>query len=87
MLKISQAATRNHCMALKLEGRLVGPLVAELLRICEPLLAGEDKLNLDLSDVSYVDGEGAAVLTVFKSRGVKLTNCSPFVEQQIKALC
>jgi hypothetical protein len=31
-----------------------------------------------------VDAEGVATLNGFKARGVKLKNCSPFVEQQIK---
>ena len=85
MLKISQTGTPNHSVTLKLEGRVVGPWVGELRRICEPLLAEERALRLDMAEVSYVDAEGVAALNDFKSRGVKLKNCSPFVEQQIKA--
>jgi ABC-type transporter Mla MlaB component len=85
MLKISQTGTPNHSVTLKLEGRVVGPWVAELRRICEPLLGEQRPLKLDLADVSYIDGDGVATLTDFQSRGVKLDNCSPFVEQQIKS--
>jgi len=84
MLKISQTGTPNHSVTLKLEGRVVGPWVEELRRICEPLLAEDRALKLDLAEVSYVDAEGVLTLNRFKSRGVKLNNCSPFVEQQIK---
>ena len=84
MLKISQIGVSNHSVTLKLEGRVVGPWVAELRRICEPLLAEDRALKLDLAEVSYVDAEGVDALNGFKSRGVKLKNCSPFVEQQIK---
>jgi ABC-type transporter Mla MlaB component len=84
MLKISQAGTPNHSVTLKLEGRVVGPWVEELRRICEPLLAENRILKLDLAEVSYADADGVATLNSFKSRGVKLNNCSPFVEQQIK---
>ena len=84
MLKISQAGTPNHSFTLKLEGRLVGPWAQELWRVCEPLLAEERELKLDLADVSYVDVKGVAALTDLKSRGVKLNCCSPFVEQQMK---
>ena len=84
MLKISQTGTPNHSVTLKLEGRVVGPWVGELRRICEPLLAENRVLKLDLAEVSYVDAEGIAALNNFKSRGVKLKHCSPFVEQQIK---
>jgi hypothetical protein len=87
MLKISQARTPNHSVTLKLEGRVVGPWVEELRRICEPLLEEQHEVNLDLADVSYADGEGVATLTRFKSRGVKLDNCSAFLEQQMKSLC
>jgi ABC-type transporter Mla MlaB component len=84
MLKISQAGTSNHSTTLKLEGRVVGPWVEELRRICEPLLAENKTVKLDLAEVSYADADGVATLNSYKSRGVKLNNCSPFVEQQIK---
>jgi len=85
MLKISQTGTVNHSVTLKLEGRVVGPWVAELRRTCETLLRERSQLKLDLADVSYIDGDGVATLADFQSLGVKLDNCSPFVEQQIKS--
>jgi ABC-type transporter Mla MlaB component len=84
MLKISETGARDHSVTLKLEGRLVGPWVEELCRICEDLLAKDQVLKLELSEVSYADPGGVAALNHFKSRGVFLRNCSPFVEQQIK---
>lgn len=84
MLKISHVGTPNRFVSLKLEGRLVGPWVEELRRVCEPLLAEARALKLDLAEVSYADAAGVAALHSFKSRGVSLKNCSPFVEQQIK---
>ena len=85
MLKISQTGTPNHSVTLKLEGRVVGPWVGELRRIGEPLLDKDRALKLDLAEVSYVDEEGVITLNSFKSHGVKLKNCSPFVQQQIKS--
>jgi ABC-type transporter Mla MlaB component len=84
MLKISEPGTPNHSVTLKLEGRVVGPWVEELRRVCEPILTKDCSLKLDLTEVSYVDAEGVAMLNGFKTRGAKLKNCSPFVEQQIK---
>jgi ABC-type transporter Mla MlaB component len=84
MLKISEAATPNHSVTLKLEGRIVGPWVEELRRICELFLVENRSLKLDLAEVSYADAAGVATLNDFKARGVSLKNCSPFVEQQIK---
>ena len=83
MLKISQTGMANHSVTLKLEGRVIGPWVEELRRVCEAHFAEARAVKLDLAEVSYVDAEGAATLTGFRSRGVRLINCSPFVEQQI----
>jgi ABC-type transporter Mla MlaB component len=85
MLKISQVGTANHSVKLKLEGRVIGPWVGELLQVCETHLAEGRKLKLDLADVSYVDADGVAALIGLKSRGVTVTNCSPFVEEQLKS--
>jgi len=85
MLKISQAGTANHCVTLKLEGRVVGPWVGELRQICEQLLSEGRALKLDLADVTFADASGVAVLSSFKSRGVRFRNCSPFVEEQLKS--
>jgi len=84
MLKISQAGKANHSVTLILEGRVVGPWVGELRQVCETLLAEGQPLKLDLADVTFADAGGVAVLGGFKSRGVTLSNCSPFLEEQLK---
>jgi hypothetical protein len=84
MLKISEIGTLNRDTTFKLEGRIVGPWVAELRRSCELLLSREKSVTLDLSEVSFVDADGVAELNALKSGGVALANCTPFVEQQIK---
>jgi len=85
MLKISQTGKANHSVTLKLEGRVVGPLVGELRQVGETLLAEGRALKLDLADVTFVDSDGVAVLTGFKTRGVTLKDCSPFVDEQLKS--
>jgi ABC-type transporter Mla MlaB component len=85
MLKISQVGKTNHSATLKLEGRVVGEWVGELRKVCETLLTEGRKLKLDLADVSFADASGVAALSSFKSRGVTFTNCSPFVEEQLKS--
>ena len=84
MLKISQAGKANHSVTLKLEGRVVGPWVGELRQVCEALLTEGRVLRLDLADVTFADADGVEVLSSLKSRGVRFTNCSPFVEEQLK---
>ena len=85
MLMISEAGTANLSVTLKLEGRVVGPWVAELRQVCEKLLTEGRALKLDLADVTFADASGVAALSGFKSRGVTFTNCSPFVEEQLKS--
>lgn len=85
MLKISQAGKANHSVTLKLEGRVVGPWVGELRQACELFLSQSRTLKLDLTEVSFADVDGVATLTSLKSRGVTITNCSPFVEEQLKS--
>lgn len=85
MLKISQASKANQSVTLKLEGRVVGPWVGELRQVCETILSEGRALKLDLSDVTFADVDGVAVLTGFKTRGVTLKNCSPFVEEQLRS--
>ena len=84
MLRISQAGKANRSVTLKLEGRVVGLWVGELRQVCETLLTEGRRLILDLADVTFADASGVAVLSSFKSRGVAITNCSPFVEEQLK---
>jgi len=85
MLKISQAGKTNHAVTLKLEGRVVGPWVGELSQVCEALLTKGQTLRLDLTEVTFADTDGVAVLSSFKSRGVRFRNCSPFLEEQLKS--
>jgi hypothetical protein len=85
MLKISQAGKANPSVTLKLEGRVVGPWVGELRQVCETLLIEERSLKLDFADVTFVDASGVAALSSLQTRGVAITNCSPFVEEQLKS--
>lgn len=85
MLKISLAGADESTTTLRLEGRIIGPWVDELRQIGELALSEGRGLKLDLADVSFVDEGGLATLTSFKSRGAIVANCSPFVEEQLKA--
>lgn len=62
----------------KLEGRLVGPWVAELEGV---LAAVEDlhALTLELEGVSHADEAGLAVLRLALARGARVSSVSGFV--------
>ena len=84
MLKIERIETAGQTPTLRVEGRVIGPWVEELRRSCEPVLATGARLTLDLGDVSFVDADGVALIRSLRQRQVALSNCSPFVAEQLK---
>ncbi len=84
MLRISQIGPANHAVVLRLEGRVVGPWVAELQKSCEEVLSEDRSLKLHLGDVEFMDAQGVALLSSLRSRGVSLLECSPFAAEQLK---
>jgi ABC-type transporter Mla MlaB component len=84
MLRISPIASDNHHIILRLEGRVVGPWVPELSKVCEQALGEGQALELNLAEVSYVDRSGVLLINDLRSQGISLVECSPFVEEQLK---
>lgn len=85
MLKISESKPIRQTVTLRLDGRVVGPWVSELQQICESLVTAGNKLVLDLAEVSFADQGGVTLLGNLKTRGIKLLNLAPFVEEQLKS--
>lgn len=83
MVKISTIKRTGEVVTLQLEGRVVGPWVAEVRNSCDTLLAQTSGLVLDLTDVSFADSHGIALLQELRSRGITLVNCSAFLAGQI----
>lgn len=84
MLKITQVEPVNDAVMFRLEGRVVGPWVAELRHSCEEVLAEKRALKLHLADVEFMDAQGVALLSDLRSRGVALLECPPFAAEQLK---
>lgn len=84
MLKISRVEPVNHAVTLRLEGRVVGPWVAELQKSCEAVLTEGRPLQLHLAEVQFLDAIGVALLSSLRSRGVSLLDCPPFAAEQLK---
>jgi anti-anti-sigma regulatory factor len=84
MLKIDSMRTVSGGRTLRLEGRLIGPWVAEFRGACERALAAGGAVIVDLSEVAFADREGLKLLSALDRRGVTL-ECSPFVAEQLKA--
>jgi ABC-type transporter Mla MlaB component len=85
MLRITQIEHAKSTVTLRLEGRVIGPWVAELARACEPVLAAGRALQLHLGEVQFMDAGGIALLTELRSRSVVLIHCPPFAAEQLKA--
>lgn len=84
MLRISEIEPNGDGATLRLEGRAVGTLVAEVEKACEQHLSKGRKLRLDLGDLSFADRAAIALLQQLRNRGVALTNCSPFLNEELK---
>jgi anti-anti-sigma regulatory factor len=88
MLKISRAETdRGETRVLKIEGQVMGAWVEELRRACVEAADGNDRhraLILDLQGVSFLDANAVALCHELAARHVALTNCSPFIAEQLK---
>jgi ABC-type transporter Mla MlaB component len=76
MLRITKQSLPNDRTTLVLEGRLVGPWVAELRRAVEEV-GGE--AALDLAGVTFADTEGVAALRTLQRGGTSLVGASGFL--------
>ncbi len=82
MLRITIDDEANP-VRLKLEGRIVGPWVAELDRTWNSLSPslGKRKLCVDLCDVSYIDREGRRILAeMYRQTQAQFETDTPLAE-------
>ena len=92
MLRISRSegAKSDGVAVLRLAGRIDGPWVEELRRACDETLGatGESRpgMVLDLTEVSFIGAAGLPLLREMLCRHVRVTNCSRFVEEQLKRM-
>lgn len=64
-----------------LEGRLVGPWVAELQAAVMAAGSLPGRVHLDLSGVHFVDAQGLTLLHRLQDQGVVLQTLSPFIQE------
>jgi hypothetical protein len=81
MLRITQVGRHDPPLVLRLEGKLVGPWVAELGRALGDLPHPAGHLSLDLSAVTFVDRGGLDLLRDLLGRGATLAGCSGLVAE------
>jgi ABC-type transporter Mla MlaB component len=86
MLRITEMWEPDGAITLRLEGRITGPWVDELRRSAAAALVTTRAVTLDLSGVSFLDVRGLSLLRDLQLRAVVLTNCSPYIAEQIKEM-
>lgn len=84
MLRITQTQGASSEASLTLEGRLVGPWVAELKSAVTAASLSASSVNLELSGVRFVDAEGLALILGLQNQEVRLRDASPFVRELLK---
>ena len=84
MLRITAERGTGDLASLRLEGRIVGPWVAELTRRCEAARSAGRELELEMSGVSFLDGSAVRLVRSLVEQGVEVRSCSAFVSEQLR---
>jgi len=81
MLRITLIGEPNAAPTLKLEGKLLGPWVAELRHTCTPPSGVFSDMHLDLAAITFVDAAGADLLRELLRQGIQIAACSGYVAE------
>jgi hypothetical protein len=86
VLKITRVndGASDSIPTLKLEGKLLGPWVDELRRVCEERHAPPSGLRLNLSGVTFIDPAGIKLLGDLIRRGATVSECTGFVDELLR---
>lgn len=83
MLRISKKKTAEG-VRLIVEGKVVGEWVEVLSQECQSLMGKKQSVLLDLSRVSFVDQDGAALLKRLADRNVPFVHCPALIAELCK---
>jgi len=84
MLRITRLVGNDSGETLKLEGKLEGPWVLEAHNAYVLSGATESRTCLDLSGLTFADGEGAALLRELIRSGALVEGCSSFIAELLQ---
>lgn len=79
MLRITCTSSSEASATVKVEGSVSDRWVDELARVTMAALGRMPKVLLDMSDVTFIDLRGVALLQSLQRRGVEVIACSAFV--------
>lgn len=83
MLRITKSQPKG-VLCLRLEGKLIGPWVDVLQRVCQREMQQASALLLDLSGVSFVDGDGIGLLRQLAQAGYSFVACPGYVREMLR---
>jgi ABC-type transporter Mla MlaB component len=83
MLRITTEVAEGK-PTLKIEGSVTGPWVSELRKAVDSSRVCAERVRLDLSDVRYVDAEGAALLRELLRDHAEIGRRSTFVAELLE---
>jgi anti-anti-sigma regulatory factor len=83
MLRITKTESSVGGSVLRVEGKLVGPWVNELRSYCSIVRGTRNPLKLEMTEVSFVDRAGIALLRDLEESGIGLVGCSAFITEEL----
>ena len=84
MLRITRMVGNDSVDTLKLEGKLQGPWVDEAHDAYALSAAQASRTCLDLSGLTFADGEGAALLRELIRSGAQVVGCSSYIAELLQ---
>jgi hypothetical protein len=81
VLKITEVSRSDAAITFKLEGKVLGPWVDELRRLCIETPRRSGQIHLDLEAVTFLDESGAKLLRELVRQGITIAQCSEFIAQ------
>ena len=84
MLRITRMVGNNSIDTLKLEGKLRGPWILEAHDAYALSATQASRTCLDLSGLTFADGEGAALLRELIRNGAQVVGCSSYIAELLQ---
>ena len=84
MMRITRMVGKDSVDTLKFEGRLQGPWVDEARDAYALSAAQASRICLDLSGLTFADGEGADLLRELIRTGARIVGCTSYIAELIQ---
>jgi len=84
VLRITKVAEDSSTVTMKLEGKLASDWVPLLEEECLTCLNEKQKVLLDFSEVTFVDGPGVELLSKLAGEGIKVVDCCELIKELLE---